>query len=135
MRSFEVSEGNIDAIARPTMIFSHTGELEIPELAKAETGLPQNLPYNGAKLPVNTHPFLPHSSPVDTLVALSESASCPHVEAGDAALQARAGDLPDVRLLGANYMLYEVYQDWLHQNTEENLDGGISEDSKCQARW
>ena len=45
------------------------------------------------------------------------------------------GDLPDVRLLGANCMLFGVYQDWVHQNPEDNLDGGIKEDGKWQARW
>ena len=39
------------------------------------------------------------------------------------------------RLLGANYMLYGVYQDWVHQNPGEHLDEGIAEDSKWQVRW
>ena len=50
------------------------------------------------------------------------------------ALQAREGDLPDVRLLGADYILYGVYQDWVNQNPEYHLDVGIEEDSKWQAR-
>ena len=32
-------------------------------------------------------------------------------------------------------MLYGVYQDWVHQNPGEHLDGGIVEDSKWQERW
>ena len=32
-------------------------------------------------------------------------------------------------------MILGVYQDWMHQNTGEHLDGGIPEDGKWQARW
>ena len=35
----KVSEGEIDAIGRPEVLFSHTDELKIPELADAETNL------------------------------------------------------------------------------------------------
>ena len=37
----------------------------------------------------------------------------------------RKGDLPDVSLLGADYILYGVYQDWVHKKIGELLDGGI----------
>ena len=57
------------------------------------------------------------------------------VEAGNAALQAQEGDLPDVRLIGADYMLYGVYQDWVHQNPGDHLDVVIEENSKWQSRW
>ena len=59
----------------------------------------------------------------------------PHVKADNAALQAREVDLPDVRLPGADYTLYGIYQDWLHQNPGDHLDGVIAEDSKWQAWW
>ena len=45
------------------------------------------------------------------------------------------GDLPDVRLLGNDYMLYGVYQDWVHQNTGKHLNGEIVGDSKWQEQW
>ena len=131
----EVSEGDIDAIARPTVLFSHTNELKIPELVNAETNPLKNLQYNGATPPVNTHTYLPQSPPEDTSFASSEPPPCPCIEAGEAALQARTGDLPDVCLLGANYMIYGVYHYWVHQNPGEQLDGAITEDSKWQARW
>ena len=38
----DVAEGELDAIARPTVLFSHTDELEIPELADAKTDPPEN---------------------------------------------------------------------------------------------
>ena len=44
-------------------------------------------------------------------------------------------NLPDVHLLGAYDMLFGVYQDWVHQNPGNHLDGGITEDGKWQARW
>ena len=31
-------------------------------------------------------------------------------------------------------MLFGVYQDWVHQNPVNNLNGGIT-DGKFQARW
>ena len=49
-----VLEGDINDITQPTVIFSHTYELEIPELANAETDPPKNLQENGAAPPVNT---------------------------------------------------------------------------------
>ena len=59
----------------------------------------------------------------------------PCVKAGDATLQAREGDLSDVRLLGDDYMIYGVYHYWVHQNPGDHLDGRITEDGKWQARW
>ena len=58
----------------------------------------------------------------------------PRVEASNTSLQGQEGDLPDFCLLGADYMLYGVYQDWVHQNTGYHLDGGISEDSKWKVQ-
>ena len=112
------------------MFFFHTDELKIPELADADTEPPKNLQYNSATPLVSTHPYLLHSPQEDTLFASAEPPPFPHVKSIDAALQARAGDLTDVRLLGSNYMLYGVYQDWVHQNPVEHLDGRITEDSK-----
>ena len=131
----EVSEGELDTNTRPMVVFSHTDELKIPELAAAETDPPKNYQDNGATPPVNTQPSPPHSPPEDTSVASDEPPPRPRVEAGDAALQAHEGDLPDVCLLGADYMLYGVYQDWVHQNPGDHLDGGTTEDSKWQAWW
>ena len=108
--------------------------MEIPELANTETDPPQNPQDNGAMPPVSTQQYPPHSPLEDTLVTSAEPLPRPHVKSGDAALQARAGDLLYVCLLGANYMLYGVYQGWVTQNTGEHLDGGIKEDSKWQAK-
>ena len=131
----EVSEGDLDAIARPTVLFSHTDKLKIPELDNSETDPPENHQDNGATLPVNTQPSPPHSPLEDTLVAFVEPPPRPHVEARDAALQAREGELLDFRLLGANYMLYGVYQYWVHQNPGNYLDRRSAEDIKWQAQW
>ena len=113
----EVLEGELDAITRPTVLFSHTNELEIPDLADAETDPPKNHQDNSATPPVNTQSSPPHSPPEDTLVSSSDPSPRPHVEAGNSDLQACKGYLPDVRLLGTNYLVYEVYQYWVHQNT------------------
>ena len=132
---YEVSEEDIDAIARPTAIFYHTNELKITKLADAKTDQPKKHQENGTTLSVDTHPSPPHSPPEYTSVASAEPLPCPRIKAGDAALQVREGDLLDVRLLGADYMLYGVYQDWVHQNIGDHLDGGTAEDIKWQARW
>ena len=50
----------------------------------------------------------------------------PRAGADNAALQAREGDLPDIRLLITDYMLYGVYQDWVLQNPGDRLDGIIA---------
>ena len=68
-------------------------------------------------------------------MASTEPPPRPRVEAGNAALQEQQGYLPDVRLLGAECMIYGVYQDWVHQNQGDHLDGGIAEYRKWQVRW
>ena len=85
----EVAEGEIFELARPTVIFSRIEELKIPELDDAETNPPENHQENGVILPVNTQPFPPHSSLEDVSVASAAPPPRPHVEAGNAALQAR----------------------------------------------
>ena len=90
---------------------------------------------NGATPPVNTQTSPPHSPLEYTLVASAAPPPFSCVEAINSALHAQEGDLPDVRLISAYYMLYAVYQDWVHQNPGDHLDGGIAEYSKWQARW
>ena len=89
----KVSEIEIDTIVQPSVLFSHTNELEIPMLANANTNLTKNLQDNGATTPVVTQTSLLHSYLEDTSVALHQPPSGPRVETRDAALQARARDL------------------------------------------
>ena len=131
----EVSEEDIDAIVQPTVLFSHTEEIEIPELADAKTDPTENIQDNGTTLPVSTQTCLPHSPLKETLVALAETLPYHSVEAGDVALQVRTEDLLDVCLLVNDENIFWVYQDWFHQNTGEHLDGRIAEDGKWQASW
>ena len=93
------------------MLVSHTDKLELPDLDNAETKPLENLQDKGATPLVLTYPYLPYSPLEDALVSPAASPPRPRVEDGNAALQAQYGDLPDVRLLGANYILYGVYQD------------------------
>ena len=108
------------------VLFSHTNEIEIPELADAKTNPPKNLKDHGTTPPVGTHPSSSYSLLEYTSVALAEPPPCPLVEAGDIALQASPGDLLDVRLLGDDNMLFSVYQDWVHKNPGEHLDDVIT---------
>ena len=131
---YQVLEGDLDPISQPTVILSHTNDLKIKELTNTETDPPYNHQDNGSTPPVSTQTSLPQSPPEEILVASAKPLQRPHVEDGDAALQDRNGDLPYVRLLGADYMLYSVYQDWVHQNTGDHLDGGIMEEIKWQSQ-
>ena len=45
----------------------------------------------------------------------------PCVKADDNTLEAPEGDLPDVRLIASDYMLYGVFQNWMHQNQGVNI--------------
>ena len=110
-------------------------QLKLPELKDTETDPLENHQENGATPPVNTQPYLPHLPMEDALVTPAAPPPRPRVKAGDAALQAQDGDLSDICLFGADYMLYGIYQNWVHQNPGYRLDGRIAEDSKWQARW
>ena len=83
----DVSEGELGTIVRPEVLFYHTNELEIPELANAKTDLPENHQDNGATPLVDTQPFLLYSPPQDTLVASAEPPPHPRIKARDAAIQ------------------------------------------------
>ena len=63
------------------------------------------------------------------------ASATPRIKAGDTTLQARVGDLIYVGLLGADYMLFRVYQDWLHQNPGNHMYGRIIEYGKRRSRW
>ena len=65
----KVAKGELGDIAGPTVIFSHTNQLEILDLADAKTNLPENHQDNGATPPVNAQPSLPQSLLEDTYVA------------------------------------------------------------------
>ena len=57
----KVSEVDIEAIIRPTVLLSHVKEIEISELADSVTDPTKNLQDNGAMLPVGIQSYLSHS--------------------------------------------------------------------------
>ena len=83
-------------------------------LDDTDTNPTENHQSNGSTLLVNTHPYTLPSPPEDASVASATPPARLRIDADDAALQVRESDLPDVRFLGADYMLYGVYQDWVH---------------------
>ena len=119
----KVADSKLVKIAQPTMLFSHIDELKLPELNDAKTDPTENLQDNGATPPVLTQPSPPHLPLEDASVDPTAPPPSPCVQARCAKLQAREGDLPDVCPLGADYMLYGAYQDWVQQNPREHLDG------------
>ena len=131
----EVTAGELNTSARKTVLFYHTDEIKNLEIPNANTDLPGNHQDNGAKPPANTQPSPPHAPPEDTSVASAKPTLHPRIDAGDYDIQVQEGDLLNFHLLGADYTLYGVYQDWVHQNTGDHLNVGIAEDSKWKARW
>ena len=111
---------------QPTVLFAYSNELEIPVLADSETDPTKNHQDNDTTPPLGTKSSSSHSPLEDILVAPEKPHICTHVKVRDAALQVRLGDLPDMCLLGSYYMLFGVYQYWLHQNPVNHLDGGIT---------
>ena len=123
---YKVLLEEINAILRLTLLFNHTKKFEITELANAKTDPTKNHQYNGDTPPLGTQPCSLHSPLTYTLVTPVYPPPCPRFEAIYDAFIARSGDLPDVCLLGADKILFGVYQDWAHQNTRNHLDGGIT---------
>ena len=106
----DISEGEIEAIVQSAVILSHTRELETTDLADTDTNTDTDTDTD-TDTETNTdptHPSLLHSPLEDTLVAPEKPPPCTHIEDGDAAIQARAGYLLDVCLLGAKTILFEV---------------------------
>ena len=84
---------------------------KLPEVDNAKTDPSENHQDNGATPPVSTQPSPPYSSLKDNSVASAAPSPGPRIEAANTALQEQEGDLPDICLLNADYMLYGVYQD------------------------
>ena len=59
----KVLEGELDSMAQPKVLLSHTDDLKIPNLANANTNPSENHQDNGAMPPVNTQNSLLHSPP------------------------------------------------------------------------
>ena len=96
----EVAEGELVELPRPTVFLSCINELKIPELDDAETDPTENHQDNGATPTVKTQPSPPHKPLEDASLASAAPPPRPLIEAGTTALQAREGDLPDVRRIG-----------------------------------
>ena len=58
----------------------------------------------------------------------------PCIQDGYATCLVSMADLHEVQRKVSDNALYGVYQDWVHQNPGNNLDGGIKEDGKWQDR-
>ena len=131
----EVAEDNIDDITQPTYLFTQPDKLDPTELAEDGTTLDENHQYNGASPRHVTQPSLSNLPLTYTSVATDEPLPRLCVQDSDATRLSRMEDLPEVRLKGADYEFYGVYQHWLHQDPGNNLDGGIKEDVKWKSRW
>ena len=84
----EVAEVKLVELERPMVLFYRIDDIKIPELDDADTEPLENHQDNGTTPPVNTQPYPAQSPPEDTSVASAAPPPHPHVEAGDANLQA-----------------------------------------------
>ena len=98
----KASEVDLVKLAQPIVLFYRIDELKIPELDDAETELPENHQDNGATPPVNTQPSPLHSPLEYVLVDSAAPPPIPHVNAGNAYLQAQKGCLTEVQIFRAN---------------------------------
>ena len=90
------------------VLFDHTKNIKILDLATTKTDPTKNHRDIGATLFLLTQPYFLHSPLEDTSVTLANPPPHPSVEVVDAVFRVRVGDFPDVRLLGADYMLFGV---------------------------
>ena len=125
---------DIDDIVQSAVIFNPTNELKMIELANNDTKPTENHQDIRSTPLFDNHASLPHSPLTETSAAPSKPPPLPCIESKDAIVLERAGDLTDFRLLGDNDMIFGVYQDWVHQNPGNQLDGRITKDGKWQAR-
>ena len=95
------------------------------KLDEPETEATKNHRYNGAMPPIGTKASSPNSPLTENSVDPDKPPSCPRIYSGDSSVLACVVDLLEVRLQGANTMLFGVYQDWVHQNPGNHLNGGI----------
>ena len=107
----EVAESKLIKLAQPTVLLSRIDELKLLEIDDAKTNPPENHQDNGATPPVITKLSLLHSPLENALVSPSMTPPRTLVKARNADLQAQERDHPDIHLLGADYMIYGVYQD------------------------
>ena len=131
----EVAEDNIDDTTQPTDLLTHPNELDPMELSEDGTTLDKNHQNNGSSPSYVIQPSLPKSPLKDASVATDEPPPRPCVEARDATRLSIMEDLPEVLFKGAYDDLYGVYQNWVHQDPGNNLDGGTKEDGKWKYRW
>ena len=126
----KVAEYDIYVIASQTALFYQIDEINATEISNNGTTLAKNHRDNGA-LPLHcTKTSLLESPLLDSLVSTDEIPPHTHVEDGGPARLSITIDLPEVLLKGSYKALYKVYQDWVHQNPVNNLDGKIKEDGK-----
>ena len=83
--------------------------------------------------PLSTQPYLPQSPQIDTPEASNMPLPHLRVDASTSAHLASEVNLPGVRLMGADDVIFGVYQNWVHQNPGIHLDGVLDEDGKWQA--
>ena len=116
------------------VISAHTTKLEILELSNVKTKPTENHEDNGATLPLRTQPSSSYSPLTDILVVPDKPPTHACIKDGDAALQAHVGYLLYFCLLGSDYMLSGVYQDWVHQNPWKHMYDRITENGRWQAK-
>ena len=112
-------------------LFTPGHELYPTDLVEGEATPAETLPEDGEMPPLHTQPLSQSSPPVDVLYSPPQRLC---EDSSDAAHLASESDTPRDCLTAANDKVFEVYQDWMHQNFDTHLDVGIEENGRWQQR-
>ena len=80
---------------------------------------------NGVMPKFLTQSYPPNSPLVDAPEVISSPLPCTRMGTSVAVRLTIKSDLEDVHFIASKNSLYDVYQDWVHQNPSTHLDGGI----------
>ena len=125
----------IEDISTPISLFTYPQELDPTDIAGTENTPTETPQDNGVTSPILTHLSLPNSPTVDTPEVPASPPPCTCADASAASCLLSKDKLPGVFLTSVDNALFSVYQNWVHQNPDTQLDGGINKDGKCQVIW
>ena len=121
----KVTEVDPGEITQSMDLFAHPNELNPMEFADSENTPAEKHRDNGALLLHVTQPYSPYSPLTYALVSPYKPPLRPWVDSVDAAHQEIRSDHPNVHLNTFDVAIFGVYQDWMHQNPGNLLEGGI----------
>ena len=126
---------DLEEISSPRVLFIPPHEINPTEISVEEDNPIEKHCNTGTIPPLSTNPYPPHSHQIKPSEAPYTAPPRLCIDSRTTACLVRSGDLPRVHLTASTAALFGVYQDWVHQNPDINLDEIIGEDGKWQRRW